>query len=141
MKVKGIKSGEISFDIDQDGFKFVTDAKKEFGGEGKGPSPKGLLLSGLIGCTGMDVVSMLKKMRVNYDKLEITASADVTNEHPKVFTDITLVYSFEGADIDSSKVKRAISLSMEKYCGVSAMLKEGDRKVISELYINGSSIG
>jgi len=90
----------------------------------EGPGPKSLLLSGLAGCSGIDIVDLLKKMRVDFSGLLIDAEADLTAEHPKVFKDILITYSIKTDPANESKVKKAIDLSLEKYCGVSAMLKK-----------------
>jgi putative redox protein len=87
-------------------------------------SPKALLLSGLAGCSGIDVVEILKKMRVEFSDLEITCEAGQTEESPKVFKEIQLVFSIKVDSADIDKVKKAIDLSMEKYCGVAAMLRK-----------------
>jgi putative redox protein len=87
-----------------------------------GSSPKQLLLAGLAGCTGIDVVDMLKKMRVTFDEFSLTVTANQTTEHPKVYDYIKIVYQFKGADLDKLKIEKAVKLSKEKYCGVSAML-------------------
>ena len=87
-------------------------------------SPKALLLSGLAGCSGIDVVEILKKMRVEFSDLEITCEADQTEETPKVFKEIQLKFSIKVDPADADKVKKAIDLSMEKYCGVAAMLRK-----------------
>jgi putative redox protein len=113
----------MEFRIEQDGHEFVLDSTDDFGGRDAGPRPKALLLSGLIGCTGMDVVSILGKMKVEGFGLEITAEADTTDDHPVVFSAIRLVYVFSGRDLPREKIARAVSLSQEKYCGVSAMLR------------------
>ncbi len=89
-----------------------------------GPGPKSLLLSGLAGCSGIDVVDILEKMRVPFTDLSISAEAEQTDEHPKVFKEITLVYSIRTAPENEEKLKKAIELSLEKYCGVAAMLKK-----------------
>jgi putative redox protein len=70
----------------------------------------------------MDVVSMLDKMRVGIDGLTIQTSADLTDEHPKVFKSIHVKYVFIGKDLDASKLEKAVNLSLDKYCGVGAML-------------------
>lgn len=137
MKITGKLSGNMSFDIDQNGHTIIVDSDVQFGGEGKGPSPKGLLISGLIGCTGMDVVSILRKMKVDFADLEITAETEYTDEHPRVFRDITLKYFLTGENLDISKVKRAVELSQTKYCGVSAMLSF-NRVIKAEIFINGN---
>ena len=100
------------------------DGPNEFGGSSSANSPKELLLLSLAGCTGSDVVSILKKKRVNIDDFEINITADVTEEHPKVFTKVDLEYVVYGDDINPKDVERAIELSQTKYCGVTAMLKK-----------------
>ena len=93
-------------------------------GDDSGASPKQLLLAGLAGCTGMDVVSLLNKMRVPFTNFEMDIEADLTEEHPIVFSEIRLIYKFFGTDLDTAKVEKAVKLSQDKYCGVSAMLKK-----------------
>jgi len=112
----------MSFNSAQDGHDIVLDASSEFGGENKGARPKTLLLTGLGGCTAMDVVSILNKMRVEFTGLKVHVSADLTEEHPKVFKSIHIKYIFSGKDLPSDKLEKAVALSQEKYCGVSAML-------------------
>ena len=129
-------SSKMAFEVVQGDHKFFVDAHHEHGGENRGPSPKGLLLSGLAGCTGMDVVSILNKMHAPFDSLEISAEADLTDDHPKVFKDIIVKYFLTGQELDLTKVKRAVDLSMEKYCGVSAMLRKNS-EVLPEIYFNG----
>ncbi len=91
-------------------------------GERLGFSPKALLLSGLAGCSGIDVVDILKKQKVVFESLEIEASAEQTESHPKVFTGIDITYKVKTAIENTEKVNRAVQLSLDKYCGVSAML-------------------
>ena len=93
-------------------------------GDDSGPGPKKLLLSALAGCTGMDVVSLLNKMRVPFTGFEMDIDADLTADHPIVYSEIRLVYGFFGKDLDRQKVQKAVDYSQEKYCGVSAMLKK-----------------
>jgi putative redox protein len=87
-------------------------------------SPKKLVLAGLCGCSGMDVVDILTKMKVAFTKVAVTAEADQTEEHPKVFKSIQMVYRADVAAEDLDKLTRAVKLSQEKYCGVSAMLEK-----------------
>ncbi len=89
-----------------------------------GPTPMELVLIALGGCTGMDVISILQKMRQNVKNFEINLSAERADEHPKVFTKVNLEYVIYGSDIDENAVKRAIELSQEKYCSVGGMLKK-----------------
>jgi len=107
-----------------DGLKITMDASPEFGGKGRGPRPAEPLLLGLGGCTGMDVVSILRKKRARIESLEIEIEAERSADHPKVFTKINVNYIIAGGDLKESDVQRAIELSTEKYCVVGAMLKQ-----------------
>jgi len=113
----------LAFDATADsGHTVRIDTSVEGGGLGSGMNPKKMVLGALSACSGMDVVEVLKKMKVAFSKLEIDAEADQTEEHPKVYKSITMVYRVDAKPEDLDKVKRAVSLSQEKYCGVSAML-------------------
>ncbi len=118
------KVSGMSFHAEINGHPITIDAGVAVGGEDKGPRPKPLLLYSLAGCTGMDVVSLLKKMRVGYDDFKIRVDAELTEEHPKYYHKIHLVYQFSGEDIDKKKVEKAVGLSQDRYCGVSFMLKK-----------------
>jgi len=100
----------------------VMDASHEVGGGDRGVRPGELLLIGLAGCTGMDVVSILNKMRVKFDSFQIKVRAETAPEYPKVYTRIELTYLINGRDIPQEKLERAIELSKTKYCTVGAML-------------------
>ena len=102
----------------------TMDGPENFGGSDAGARPKELLLMALAGCTGSDVVSILQKKKVNLTDFEINITAQQTEEHPKVFTELDLEYVFYGKDIKIKDVERAIELSTGTYCGVSAMLKK-----------------
>jgi putative redox protein len=102
----------------------TMDGPEKLGGSDAGVRPKELVLMALAGCTGSDVVSILKKKRVNLTDFEINIAAQQSEEHPKVFTHIDLEYVLYGKDIKEKDVERAIELSTETYCGVSAMLKK-----------------
>jgi putative redox protein len=110
---------ELSFEGNYGGHVVKTDTTKE---GSTGMNPKRLLLCSLSACSGMDVVGILDKMKVEYTKLEITAQAEQTEEHPKVFKEIFLTYTTDASKEDADKVKRAVELSKDKYCGISAML-------------------
>lgn len=94
------------------------------GSKQHGFGPKALLLSGLAACSGIDIVDVLKKMRVEFSHFEIDVEADQTDEHPRVFKDILITYKIKTDKENEDKVIKAIDLSLEKYCGVSAMLKK-----------------
>ena len=100
------------------------DTTPEFGGDSSATKPLELLLIGLGGCTGMDIVSLFKKMRVDFSGIEMNITADRSEEHPNVYTRIGLEYVIYGPGVDEEKVRRAVELSQEKYCSVSAMLKK-----------------
>lgn len=94
------------------------------GSRENGFGPKALLLSGLAGCSGIDVVDILTKMKVSFSDFTIESAAEQTEEHPKVFKEILITYTMKTAPENEEKVRKAIDLSLEKYCGVSAMLKK-----------------
>ena len=95
---------------------------------------KALVLSAIAACSGIDIVDILSKMRVDFSDLEIEVEAEQTEEHPRVFKDIFVTYKLKTAKSNEEKVKKAIDLSLEKYCGVSAMLKKNS-PVVYELII------
>ncbi len=119
MKTTTIWKKEHRFTSYQDHNSIDIDGSRQHG-----ISPKSLLLSGLAGCSGIDVVDILTKMRVHFSDLEIDAETTQTEENPKVFKEIHLTYKVKTANGNRDKVKKAIDLSLEKYCGVSAMLKK-----------------
>jgi len=85
---------------------------------------KALVLSAIAACSGIDIVDILGKMRVQFSDLEIETEAEQTEEHPKVFKDIFVTYKLKTDLSNEDKVKKAIDLSLDKYCGVSAMLRK-----------------
>ncbi|KPK86969.1 MAG: osmotically inducible protein C [Bacteroides sp. SM23_62_1] len=113
----------MAFEADVMGYKMMIDADPEFGGQYRGPKPKPLMLVALAGCTGMDLVSLLKKMRVEFDSLNVSVEGTTTDEHPKRFTRMIVIYRLKGMNIDKNKVEKAVELSKEKYCGVAASYK------------------
>jgi putative redox protein len=119
MKTITVWKKKEEFKSVQDHNQIELDGNKE-----KGFSPKALLLSALAACSGIDVVEILEKMRVKFSDLEIDAEAEQTTEHPKVFKEIMLTYRLRADVANQEKIKKAIELSLEKYCGVSAMLKK-----------------
>lgn len=94
------------------------------GNRKEGPNPKSLLLSAIAGCSGIDVVDILEKMRVTFSDFSIDVEAEQTTEHPKVFLDIYITYKVRTAAENEDKVRKAIDLSLDKYCGVTAMLRK-----------------
>lgn len=125
MKVVANWKEALAFDVVSDnGHHIVLDTTVENGSINAGMSPKKLILAGLCGCSGMDVVDILKKMKVDFTKVEVSAEAEQTEEHPKVFTSIQMMYRSDVSANDLDKLTRAVTLSQEKYCGVSAMLEK-----------------
>ena len=112
------------FDANVSGHHVMMDAVAAVGGEDKGSRPKELMLAALAGCSGMDVVSLLKKMRVEFTSLNIRVEADVTEEHPKHYSKMHVIYEFGGNDLPMESLKKAIDLSQEKYCGVAWVYKQ-----------------
>jgi len=120
------------------GHGLVTDAPKEVGGRDTAATPMELVLLGLIGCTGVDVASILTRMKEPLEDLKVSVEADRADEHPRVYTKIHIFYEFKG-NLNVKKVERAIRLSEDKYCSVSAML--GKTAVItSEYHLNNKPI-
>ena len=117
--------GNMLFDANVSGHHVMMDSLPAGGGEDKGSRPKELMLAALAGCTGMDVVSILKKMRVELEQFDIEVDAPLTEEHPKHYTAMHITYIFRGQDLDMEKLKKAIELSQERYCGVSAAYRKG----------------
>ena len=99
------------------------DATVEGGGHDLGSSPKKLQLVALSGCTGMDVVSILKKMRVEIEKCSIEVQGDVSDEHPKHYTKMHVIYQFTGKNLPMDKLEKAVKMSEETYCGVEALYR------------------
>jgi len=131
VKVKWI-DGMRFVATDSMGHSIVMDASKQVGGEGSGFSPLQLLLAALGGCTGIDVVDIMRKQRQRVEGLEIVVSGERVEEPPRVYSKIHVEYRVKGEDVKEKAVKRAIQLSEEKYCSVGAMLKA--RAEISSSY-------
>lgn len=108
---------------DSMGHSIVMDASKQVGGESSGFSPLQLLLAALGGCTGIDIVHLMRKQRQQMDNLEIVVSGERVEEPPRVYSNIHVEYRVKGKDIKETMVQRAIRLSEDKYCSVGAMLK------------------
>lgn len=117
MKTTTKWKGGKAFDSFKENSKIEIDA-------GGGFNPKALLLSGLAACSGIDVIDILEKMRVPFAGLVVDAEAEQTEEHPRVFKTIHLAYHVKTEEEYRDKIKKAIDLSLEKYCGVAAMLKK-----------------
>jgi putative redox protein len=112
---------KMAFSTEVNGHKMILDATEEVGGENRGPRPKPFMLVSLAGCTAMDVISILKKMRVDVESFNVKVEGDLTEEHPMHFHKIHVIYEFKGWDLPMDKLEKAVNLSEERYCGVSAV--------------------
>jgi len=129
----------LEFRAQLDGFEFTIDGAPAAGGRDQGPRPKGLTLVSLLGCSGMDVISILGKMKVNVDKFAMKAEAQLAEEHPKKFLGIKVTYAFSGPGLDIGPLLKAIALSEEKYCGVRATLAPMVN-ISREIIVNGQKL-
>ncbi len=127
--------GNMLFDANVSGHHVLMDAVPAVGGEDKGSRPKELMLASLAGCSGMDVVSILKKMRVEFTGLDIRVEAGMTEEHPKHYDKMHVIYTFTGNDLQMEQLKKAVELSQERYCGVAFVFKKA-MEVTYEIRIN-----
>lgn len=116
--------GDMQFDAVVSGHHLVMDAMPAVGGQDAGPRPKELMIASLAGCTGMDVVSILKKMHVEFEKFDIEIEAELTEEYPKHYASMHIKYKFKGYNLDLDKLKKAVELSQDRYCGVSAVYRK-----------------
>ncbi|RYD74779.1 MAG: OsmC family peroxiredoxin [Sphingobacteriales bacterium] len=102
----------------------IMDTTADNGGTDSGPGPKRLMLASLAGCTGIDIVSILTKMKVAYSDLSIDTEGTLTEEHPKIYNHVKLTYKIKlTQEADRAKMEKAVALSEEKYCGVMAMFR------------------
>ena len=129
----------LAFQVDMDGHRFMVDADEKFGGRNLGPKPKPLLLSGLAGCSGMDTVSIMKKMKIENFTFKMEVWADNSEGHPSTYTTIYIDYIFHGDDLPEDKIKKAVNLSQERYCGVWAMLSN-TAEMKPRIFINEKEI-
>jgi putative redox protein len=125
MDSKVIWQSGVTFNgVTGSGFKVPMDTSIEHGGTNSGPTPMELVLTGLGGCTAMDVITILHKKKQDVTNFEIYLHADRATDHPMVFTDITVEFVVTGRNIDEVAVNRAVELSETKYCSVNAMLRK-----------------
>lgn len=116
--------GNMAFESNNpSGINFKIDIAKEDGGDSSGMRPKALMLSSLAGCSGLDVASLIKKMKLEVSDFSIETIANLTDEHPRYYDHVVIEYHFYGADLNEEKLQRAVDLSIEKYCGVMEMFR------------------
>lgn len=123
-KVKTTWKENMQFESTNQGGNLMIDAGPDSGGMGKGYRPKSLMLSALAGCSGLDIVPLLKKMRAEVENIEIDIIAELTNEHPKFYNKVQIVYTFYGENLKKNKIEKAVDLSVNKYCGVMEMFRQ-----------------
>ncbi|HLN20341.1 MAG TPA: OsmC family protein [Bacteroidales bacterium] len=123
-KVNARWLGNRAFEGVVTGHKVVIDTPADSGGDNKGPSPKQLMLLSLAGCTGIDVALILGKMKIELEDFNVIVEGELTEENPKYYRHMHVIYEFTGNDLPYDKLKRAIDLSEQKYCGVSALYKK-----------------
>ena len=117
--------GNMAFESNNpSGFNLKIDIAKEDGGDGSGMRPKALMLSSLAGCSGLDVASLMKKMKLEVEEFTIETIANLTDEHPKYYDSVLIEYHFHGNNLNENKLQRAVDLSVEKYCGVFEMFRQ-----------------
>lgn len=117
-------NNKMSFTADVDGHKLRIDSTEENGGEDSGPRPKSLMLLALGGCSGMDVISIIKKMKIDIKEFNVKVIGTANDEHPKKYTKMKIVYECIGKNLEKEKIEKAINLSLEKYCSVMAVYKD-----------------
>ncbi len=120
-------AGMLFYSKTGSGHDLIVDAEPSVGGKDAGFRPKELILYSLMGCTGMDVVSILRKMKAveSMESFRMEIDYEQSSEHPKVYTKIHLKYIFKfNGEVPKEQVEKAVSLSQDRYCGVSAMLKK-----------------
>jgi len=123
LDAKVVWKGGMSFDgLGGSGFSLPMGTSVAFGGKDDGFRPMELLLVGLAGCTAMDVISILEKKRQDVTNFEVRVQGERAEDHPKVFTDITIEFVVTGRSVDPVAVERAVELSSTKYCSAEAML-------------------
>lgn len=117
--------GKMQFEsTNPSGETFLINAGEENGGEGAGLRPKAMMLSALAGCSGLDVASLIEKMKLDVADFKIETTANLTEEHPKYYDAVALEFHFSGSNLEEKKLQRAVDLSIEKYCGVLEMFRK-----------------
>lgn len=132
--------GGIGFEAHIREHQFIMDSRNDKGDKDRGPSPKEVLLASICGCSGMDVVSILQKMRVDLMACHVDAQTETTAGYPAIFTEVKLLFRIESPNIKPEQALKAVTLSMTKYCGVSAMIVEAS-PITYEVFVNSEKVG
>lgn len=117
-------NGRKNFSAAIDDHTIIMDMDEERGGNNEGPRPKPLMLASLGGCSGLDVISILGKMKIEPDYFNMHIEGEQTEDLPKRYDKIKIIYEFKGKGLSLDKIKKAIELSQDKYCGVSAVYRK-----------------
>ena len=128
--------GEMAFEATNPGGTIKIDSDAEFGGNNNGLRPKSMMLASLAGCTGIDIASLVKKMKVEIDTFTIDVEGDLTEEHPKFYHTVRVNYNFFGTDLDEAKLQKIVYLSVDKYCGVMEMFRQFAKVEVNINYLN-----
>ncbi len=137
-KITTVWKGNMVFESDNPRWdSIMMDASKEFGGTNSGMAPKAMMLSSLAGCSGLDIVSVLNKMKVTDYEFKMEVEGELTDEHPKYYHTVKVDYHFYGKDLSENKINKAVSLSVEKYCGVMEMFRRF-AKIDTNIHIHNS---
>ena len=127
------KGDSLFESVHDDGIVMIDNPEE--GNQHRGMRPKALMLSSLAGCGGLDIVSLLKKMRAEVDDFKTIVTADLTDEHPKIYKNVVLTYRFYGSDFKKDKIQKAVDLSVERYCGVMEMFRKFTDVTVNVEYI------
>lgn len=115
----------MQFETDNpSGHKVLIDTSEDNGGNNSGLAPKAMMLSSLAGCSGLDIIPLLKKMRTSFKDFKIEVTGELTEEHPKYYDKVSIDYHFYGANLEEEKINKAVKLSVDKYCGVMEMFRK-----------------
>ncbi|MCF6182938.1 OsmC family protein [Lutibacter sp.] len=135
-KIEVSWKGKMLFESVTDEGSVLIDADEVVGGQGKGLRPKKMMLTSLAGCTAMDVISLLKKMRAEVANFNVLVEANLTDEHPKYYDKVHVTYQFFGSDFKKDKIEKSVNLSVERYCGVMEMFRQFAKVTTEIKYIN-----
>ncbi len=130
----------LAFEGEVNGFKIILDAEPQVGGKNRGPRPKPLMQLSLAGCTAMDVISIIYKMRIELEEFKVHVDGELTEEHPKHYSSMHLIYEFKGANLPYPKLEKAVKLSQDRYCGVSYLYRKV-MKLTYEILVHDTGTG
>lgn len=132
--------GNMKFEsTNPSGHNLFIDAGPENGGNSEGYRPKALMLSGLAGCSGLDVAALIKKMKLDVADFNIEVDANLTEEHPTYYDKVYVKFNFYGDNLNEKKLQRAVDLSIEKYCGVMEMFRQFAEVKVETFFHNKSA--